>query len=76
MVDQAKSGDLSQCESIFRSSKPVDPIDSRIIKNPLQLLETALACVYECKDMSQLDKMDSIFKVKRERERREELIWL
>jgi hypothetical protein len=65
MVEQAHSGDLSLCEAIFLQSRPNEsvPMETRIIKNPLQLLETALSCVYECKNMSQLDKMDSIFNV-------------
>lgn len=65
MIEIARSGNLKMCERIIRESRPIEslPLKNRIIKNQLQLLQTALDVVYECNDVNQLSILNEIFEV-------------
>eukprot|EP00026_Physarum_polycephalum_P000117 Phypoly_transcript_00117.p1 GENE.Phypoly_transcript_00117~~Phypoly_transcript_00117.p1 ORF type:complete len:2222 (+),score=372.13 Phypoly_transcript_00117:402-6668(+) len=68
LVNLAKNGDLYRCLQVFRESRPVPTLQSRIIEDSKNLLNTALACVYACPRTDLLGVMNEIFSCLPERD--------
>lgn len=64
---------LKLCEAIVTASNPLQPLDERVIKGGVRLLEIAIGCVYACTNtQNAIDSMWNIFQSLPERDEVEE----